>query len=254
MSGHSKWHSIKHKKGAADAGPGQALRHAHPPDRGRGPRRRRRHRRRTRRCARWCRRRATTRCRSTRSSGRSSGGPASKRACVYEPVAYEGYAPSGVAVLVEVLTDNRNRTGSEIKNVFTPQRRVARGARRGRVAVRAQGRDARRRGGGRRRTTSCSPRSMPVPRTSSTKATAWPDHDGADRAPCGAHRDRGSRDHRAVDADLTMLPTTSVALDRRGQRPQSVLRLIDALEDHDDVQGVYANFDIPDAVLEAVIA
>ena len=50
-----------------------------------------------------------------------------------------------------------------------------------------------------------------------------------------------------------MIPTTTVALDEEGQA-KSVLRLIDALEEHDDVEAVYANFDIPDAVLEAVSA
>ena len=54
-------------------------------------------------------------------------------------------------------------------------------------------------------------------------------------------------------ADLTMIPTTTVALDDESQAKQ-VLRLMDALEEHDDVEAVYANFDIPDAVLEAVSA
>ena len=54
-------------------------------------------------------------------------------------------------------------------------------------------------------------------------------------------------------ADLTMIPTTTIALDDEGQA-KTVLRLMDALEDHDDVEAVYANFDIPDAVLEAVSA
>jgi transcriptional/translational regulatory protein YebC/TACO1 len=54
-------------------------------------------------------------------------------------------------------------------------------------------------------------------------------------------------------ADLTMIPTTTIALDEESQAKQ-VLRLMDALEEHDDVEAVYANFDIPDAVLEAVSA
>jgi transcriptional/translational regulatory protein YebC/TACO1 len=54
-------------------------------------------------------------------------------------------------------------------------------------------------------------------------------------------------------ADLTMLPSTTIALDSEGDA-KKVLRVIDALEDHDDVQNVYANFDIPDAVLELVEA
>ena len=53
--------------------------------------------------------------------------------------------------------------------------------------------------------------------------------------------------------DLTMLPSTSVELDETG-KAKSVLRVIDALEEHDDVQNVYANFDIPDDVLQSVYA
>src|SRR5258706_14327502 len=58
---------------------------------------------------------------------------------------------------------------------------------------------------------------------------------------------------KVTSSDLTMIPTTSVALDKE-DKAKSVLRLMDALEDHDDVEAVYANFDIPDAVLEAVSA
>jgi transcriptional/translational regulatory protein YebC/TACO1 len=53
--------------------------------------------------------------------------------------------------------------------------------------------------------------------------------------------------------DLTMLPTTTVELDE-ASKAKSVLRVIDALEEHDDVQNVYANFDIPDDVLQSVYA
>jgi len=52
-------------------------------------------------------------------------------------------------------------------------------------------------------------------------------------------------------ADLSMIPTTTVELSEESQA-KTVLRLMDALEDHDDVEAVYANFDIPDSVLEAV--
>jgi len=54
-------------------------------------------------------------------------------------------------------------------------------------------------------------------------------------------------------SDLTMIPTTTVALDAEAAA-KSVLRLMDSLEEHDDVEAVYANFDIPDSVLEAVSA
>ena len=82
----------------------------------------------------------------------------------------------------------------------------------------------------------------------------WQVTTAADRPARGA-RPRSRRPGIAVtSADLTMLPTTAVALDERGRRAKSVLRVIDALEDHDDVQNVYANFDIPDAVLQSVYA
>ena len=58
---------------------------------------------------------------------------------------------------------------------------------------------------------------------------------------------------KVKSSDLTMIPTTSVALDKE-DKAKAVLRLMDALEEHDDVEAVYANFDIPDAVLEAVSA
>ena len=56
-----------------------------------------------------------------------------------------------------------------------------------------------------------------------------------------------------VNADLTMLPSNTIALEDES-RAKQVLRVIDALEEHDDVQNVYANFDIPDAVLQSVMA
>ena len=58
---------------------------------------------------------------------------------------------------------------------------------------------------------------------------------------------------KVKSADLTMIPTTVVELDQESQA-KTVLRLMDVLEDHDDIEAVYANFDIPDAVLEAVSA
>ena len=118
MSGHSKWHSIKHQKGAADAARGKLF-------------------------ARLARQievaarsgggdvEANPNLRSMVQKARDGSMPkdnierAIKRGTGelegvrYESVTYEGYAPNGVAVLVECLTDNRNRTGSEVKNIFT---------------------------------------------------------------------------------------------------------------------------------------
>ena len=75
-------------------------------------------------------------------------------------------------------------------------------------------------------------------------------------APTDLHAVRTALDEAGItvtSADLTMLPTTSVELDEAG-KAKSVLRVIDALEEHDDVQNVYANFDIPDDVLQSVYA
>ena len=156
---------------------------------------------------------------------------------------YEGYAPSGVAVIVQALTDNRNRTGAEIKNIFSrnggsfaePGAVSWQFERKGMVMVdRAAGEDE---------LMLVAP--TPAPTTSRTGRHVAGD-DAADRAARGAHRDRGGRLHGEA-GDLTMIPTTSVELAEESEA-KSVLRLMDALEEHDDVEAVYANFDIPDSV------
>ena len=117
MSGHSKWSSIKHKKGAADAKRGKlftklaraitvAARDGGGDSKRTPP-------------SGWpCRRHATPRCPRTTSSGRSTAAPARARRRRIESVVYEGYGPGGAAILVEALTDNRNRTGSEVRHAF----------------------------------------------------------------------------------------------------------------------------------------
>jgi transcriptional/translational regulatory protein YebC/TACO1 len=75
-------------------------------------------------------------------------------------------------------------------------------------------------------------------------------------APTDLHSVRTALDGAGItvtSADLTMLPTTTIALGDASSA-KSVLRVIDALEEHDDVQNVYANFDIPDDVLESAYA
>ena len=79
-----------------------------------------------------------TRCRRTTSSARSRAAPApTPTPTAYETVVYEGYGPSGVAVIVEALTDNRNRTAAEVRARLRQERRQPRRLGRGRVAVRA---------------------------------------------------------------------------------------------------------------------
>jgi YebC/PmpR family DNA-binding regulatory protein len=166
----------------------------------------------------------------------------------YESITYEGYAPGGVAVLVEVLTDNRNRTAGEIRNTFSKH------------------------GGA----------------LGEAGSVAWMfDRQGlitsdkdkvSEDALFEIALESGAEDVRSVEdtfevvtsaeqffkvkraleaagipmtaADITMVPKTTVRLE--GKPAQQVLRLIEALEDHDDVQQAYANFDVPDEVLQEV--
>ena len=118
MSGHSKWHSIKHQKGAADAARGklfarlarqiEVAARSGGADMDSNPT--------LRSMVQKARDGSMPKDNIERAIKRGTGELDGVR---YEPVTYEGYAPNGVAVLAECLTDNRNRTGQEVKNVFT---------------------------------------------------------------------------------------------------------------------------------------
>src|ERR687896_398891 len=119
MSGHSKWSSIKHKKGVADAKRGKLFSKLSraiivaAKEGGGDP------------AGNLALQNAIEKARSysmpkeniERAIARGSGADAD--AAAFEPIVYEGYGPSGVAVLVEALTDNRNRTASEVRHLFT---------------------------------------------------------------------------------------------------------------------------------------
>jgi YebC/PmpR family DNA-binding regulatory protein len=165
----------------------------------------------------------------------------------YEEIIYEGYGPGGVAVICEVMTDNRNRTVSEIRNIFS-------------------------KAGGNMGDTGC---------------VSWMFHKKGyfvvNRAKVGEDKlmtlalDAGAEDMQTEDdnfvittppndfekvrkaledagvvpdvAEVTMVPQTYVKLD--GKEAQQMLRLVETLEDNDDVQNVYANFDIPEEIMNA---
>ena len=167
----------------------------------------------------------------------------------YEAISYEGYAPSGVAMIVECLTDNRNRTGSEVRSLFSrnggsmaePGAVSWQFERKGvvmvpksvgedelmAVALEAGGEDLRDEG-------------------DEWMVTSAP----ADLAAMHGALEEGL-DRRVDSAELEMVPTTRVEVsdDSTAKR---VLKLIELLEEHDDVQSVWANFDIPDEILERV--
>ena len=168
---------------------------------------------------------------------------------IYESVNYEGYAPNGVAVYVQCLTDNRNRTGSEVKNIFTknggsfaePGAVAWQFDRKGQVfiAKEAIGED-----------------DLTL---LAADAGAEDIHDFGDEwqvltPATELHVVRTAIEEAGIpvkSGDLTMIPSSTINLDQEAAAKQ-VLRLVDALEDHDDVEAVYANFDIPESVLEAV--
>jgi YebC/PmpR family DNA-binding regulatory protein len=170
----------------------------------------------------------------------------------YESVTYEGYASNGVAVIVECLTDNRNRTTSEVKNVFT--RNGGSLAEPGAVAWQFQRKGM-----------------IIIDKTSGVDedelmlaALEAGAEDVADQgdtfdittAPTDfiSVRDALSETGIAMaSSDLTMVATTAVPLATEADA-RKVLRVLDALEDNDDVQNVYANFDIPDEIFQAVSA
>ncbi|HEY6319545.1 MAG TPA: YebC/PmpR family DNA-binding transcriptional regulator [Acidimicrobiia bacterium] len=250
MSGHSKWHSIKHKKGAADAARGKlfaklirqievaAREGGADPD------------------ANPTLRTMVTKARDAsvpvdtidRAIKRGTGELEGVR---YEQVTYEGYAPNGVAVLVEALTDNRNRTGAEMKNTFS--RLGGSLAEPGAVAWQFERKGV--------LTVEASATTEDDLMLAALDAGAEDIADQGDAfqvttAPTDLHKVRDAlvaADIPVASAELLMLATTTVQLTEQSGA-KAVLRVIDALEEHDDVQAVNANFDIPDDVLEAVMA
>jgi YebC/PmpR family DNA-binding regulatory protein len=249
MSGHSKWSSIKHKKGAADAKRGKlfskltraiivAAREG-----GGDP------------SGNLALQNAIEKARSysmpkdniDRAIAKGSGADSDTSA--FETVVYEGYGPSGVAVIVEALTDNRNRTASDVRHTFAKNDGNLGGSgavawlfeRRGVVLVPAGGVDE--------------------DELMLAAADAGADDvsvDGSSYQVLTAPEQLGTV-REALEAagftiessELTMLPKTTVEVADEGDA-KKVLRLMDQLEDNDDVQDVFANFDIPEQVLEAV--
>jgi len=247
MSGHSKWHSIKHQKGKADADRGKlftklareiivAAKAGGPnPD------------------SNITLRAAITRARAIsmpqdnikRAIARGAGDDGGAN---YEDLTYEGYGPGGVAVLVSCLTDNKQRTVSEVRSAFN--KTGGRLAESGSVAYLFQ------------------PKGVLIvdPGGASEDAVTeaaieggaedvQPTDDGGfeiTTAPGDLPAVQKALDDAKIayaSAELTMLPQTTV--DIAGKEASQVLRLVDMLEDSDDVQAVYANFDISDAELEA---
>jgi YebC/PmpR family DNA-binding regulatory protein len=250
MSGHSKWSSIKHKKGAADAKRGQlfskltraiivAAREGGPDPDGNAT---------LATAIQKARDNSMPKDNIERAIARGSGATADGES--YETVTYEGYGDGGVAVFVEALTDNRNRTAAEVRHIFTKNdgNLGTSGAvawlfeRKGVVIV---------------------PGSADEDELMLVVADGGAEdvqQDGSSYEVISAPDDfaavRAALETAGIafeSAELTMLPKTTVAVEDESTA-KKLLRLMDALEENDDVQAVYANFDIPEGILEAVAA
>jgi YebC/PmpR family DNA-binding regulatory protein len=251
VSGHSKWSSIKHKKGAADAKRGKLFSKLSrsiivaAKEGGGDP------------AANLALQNAIEKAKSysmqkdniDRAVAKGAGSGADAES--FETVVYEGYGPEGVAVVVEALTDNRNRTAAEVRHAFTRHGGTlgSTGAvlwqfdRRGVVVVAGDGVDE-----DELFMAAVEAGAEDIEEDgSSFQVTSAPESLAGVRAAIEA------AGFTVESAELSLLPKTTVAIDDEGKARQ-LMRLIEALEDNDAVQDVFANFDIPEQVLEAATA
>ena len=164
----------------------------------------------------------------------------------YEPATYEGYGPGGVAILVEAMTDNRNRTGQEVRHTFTrlggnlgdPGGVAWMFERRGVVLIDRQAAPDE----DRLLEIVLEPGALDL----TVEGDQWQviTDAGSLQAVRTALEEAGVP---IASAELTMLPQTTVPVE--GSDARKVLALIEALDELDDVQAVHSNFDIPDDVL-----
>lgn len=250
MSGHSKWATIKHKKGAADKARGKLFAKI---------------------------------ARQIEVSARAGGGDPSANATLrtmvlkakaaqmtndaidraikrgigeagggnYEAITYEGYAPGGVALLVDVLTDNRNRTSADVRNIFSkmggsmaePGAVGWQFSRRGVIIVSGGV------GGG-------GEDEVMMAALDAGAEDVSADGDGwrilCEPSDVYAVRDALEAAGITVEsAESTMVSSTTIEV-TDAEDAKKVLKIVDALEDNDDVQDVYGNFDISDAIMESL--
>ena len=246
MSGHSKWATIKHKKGAVDKARAKVFNKI---------------------------------ARQLEVAARDGGGDSTTNASLrtvvlkakaaqmtndaieraikrgtgegatgtYESIMYEGYAPGGVALMIDVLTDNRNRTGSEVRNVFSklggsmaePGAVGWQFSRRGVVHVVGSDEDT-----------------VMMAALEAGADDVSPEGDGF-RVLCEPGDVYDLRDALETagltveSAESTMVASATIEVSDADDA-RKILRIMDALEDNDDVQDVYSNFDISDELMEAV--
>lgn len=246
MSGHSRWAGIKHKKGALDAKRGKlwtkivreiaiaAKISGGSPD-------------------------SNPRLRKAMDDAREANMPADtiKKAIqrgtgelpgvTYEELTYEGYGPSGVAVIVEATTDNRNRTVGEVRRIFSDHggNLGETGAvgwmfeMKGLLVIEKS------------KSTEDQLMSVALDAGADDLKTEDPDHFEVTTPPAEFAKVKKALDDQKiplVSSEVTLVPKSYVKL--TGDAAQSMMKLMNDLEDHDDVKNVYANFDIHREILE----
>lgn len=245
MSGHSKWASIKHKKAATDAKRGAAftriIREITAAARDGGGNTDTNIRLRTA-----MQRAKTINMPSNNIENAIKKGTGELPGVTYENAVFEGYAPGGVALLIETLTDNKNRTTAEIRNILSKKNGNMAGAgstawmftKKGFVSVakdkvkedelmdivlEAGAEDLK--SEGELYEVTCNSSDLEAVKTALQ-----------------------TKNIETQSAEITMLPNSTVKI--MGHDAQQVLSLMEALEEQEDVQAVYANFDIPDDEIE----
>lgn len=247
MSGHSKWHSIRHKKAAADAKRGkmftQLIKEISVSARlgGGDPE-------------------ANPRLRTAVQTAKDANMPQEniRRAILkgtgelpgqsYEESTYEGYGPGGVAVFIEVLTDNKNRTVAEIRHLFSKHGGNLGEAgsvqwmfeKKGYLAV---DRDA-----------VSEERLLEIVLDAGAEDLQADGDLFAVYTPVesfeAVRQALNAASVEVVESSLTMIPQNEVRIE--GKTASQMMNLMEALEDHDDVQNVYANFDVDEAEMETL--
>ena len=249
MSGHSKWHSIKHKKAAIDSKRGRAFTKyikeitvaarfgGGDPD-------------------------GNPRLRKAILDAKTLNMPADniKRAIMkgtgeleggqLEEILYEGYGPAGVALLAEVVTDNRNRTVSEIRHVFSKNGGNMGEAgsvawmfsKKGYIVIESSKADEE------------TLMNLAIEAGADDFSNEGATYEiyttpQAFDAVLSALKEKGIE---TISAEISMIPQTSVKVE--GKAAQQVIKLMDALDEHDDVQHVYGNFDIEESELEEAVS
>jgi len=246
MSGHSKWSTIKHKKGAADAKRGKLFTRIIKEmtvaarmgggDVDGNPR--------LRAAVAEAKANNMPKDNIERAIKRGTG---ELEGTQYEEITYEGYAPGGVAVLVETLTDNSNRTTPEIRNMFekvggnfgTPGSVKFQFEKKGYFAIEKSA------------TSEDTLMEVALDAGADDLQTDDPETFEITTSPETFEAVRQALEKNkiaTVEAKLGMIPSRYVSVDE--QKAKQVMRLLELLDDHDDVQNVWSNFDIPAEMME----